>query len=158
MRKVLALAFVALLSVGLPACTFDFGSVQTQVAQVEQNSLPRQRVATLARVLTDTKNGLAAEFGAAHISKADFVATEGPVTRAQTALMQAGELLNAAQADRDLASSAPDNGKKLQYTASAAANETLALRKAEAAEADIGPLRELLNRARGVPVAVAVPQ
>ncbi len=156
MRRYIPIIALALL-LPLGACSgIPLSVVQQQAEKVEQVSKPRQRVETLARVLKDTKEGLAAEFRAGRITQGEFVSTEAPVQRAAAALDQAGQLLHAAADERALAAAATGPAAKIEYEAVAAANEALAIQRTNAAEADIAPLRAILNRARGVPVAVLV--
>ena len=156
MRRYVAILCLALL-LPLGACGgIPLSVVQSQAEKVEQVSKPRLRVETLARVLKETKDGLAAEFRAGRILPAEFRGTEPPVQRATAALEQAGQLLHAAADERALAETATAPMAKVQYEATAAANEALAIQRSNAAEADIVPLRGILNRARGVPVAVPV--
>lgn len=125
--------------------------VQQAAEQVEKVSLPRARVATLARVLKASKEGLAAEWSAGKIGRDAFLGTEQAVVRAEQNLFQAGELLNSAQADYDLAASTTDALKQTQYKATGAAREAMAIDKSNAAEVDIMPLRTLLDGVRGIP-------
>lgn len=156
MKRYIAALLLAL-PLALGACSGGIPvQVQTQVAQIEEASKPRQRVEVMARVLKETKEGLAAELKAGRLTRDEFVGTEPAVLRSTAALEQAGQLLHAAADERSLAETAVDPGNKLQYQSTAAANEALAISRTNAAETDIAPLRALLSRARGVPVAVLV--
>ncbi len=74
--------------------------------------------------------------------------------RATAALEQAGQLLHAASDDNALATTATEPAKKTAYAATASAEEALAIQRTTAAEAEIGPLRDILNRVRGVPPTI----
>lgn len=153
MKRYIAVLLLGL--VALPGCTLvSLEAPKPVLEAVQQASLPRQHVEVLARVLKETKDGLAAEYTAGRLTKIEFLATEGPVQRATAALEQAGQLLHAAADDNALASTALEPGKKAAYAATAAAEEALAVQRTSAAEADIGPLRDTLNRVRGVPPTV----
>lgn len=149
-RHAAGLAVVALLAGGgLTGCAIPL-ELQQAAERVEQASLPRTRAKTLATVLKLTKDGLGAEYAAKRVTAAELAATKPAVDRATAALDQAGDLLTEAEADKQLADVTEDALKKAAYSASSAANEALANRRMDAAEADMKPLRDLLNRVRGV--------
>lgn len=154
-----AFALLAMVALALPGCAAlqPGGAASETIAKVEAASKPRQRVDTLARVLKQTQEGLGQAFIQAQLSAEAMAGTEAPQGRAKKALKEAGDLLDTAGNDRALADTAVDKAAKAKYLGQAVANEILAQQRCDAAEADINPLRELLNRARGVPAAVPVP-
>lgn len=149
MKKIFLLLALGL-CFALPACG-TLQSAKDAAIKVEQSSLPRARVAVLAVILKDAKEGLAAEFTAGKLSKIDLLATEAPVGRASAALYASGQLLTDSANDTQLAASTTDTVKQLQYRAQAVAQEAMAVRKSDEAEVDIMPLRALLNKTRGIP-------
>lgn len=152
-KVLVALLMVGALALPLGACG-TIAQIQATAAKAEANSKPRERVAALADALKVVKEGLGAERAAGRLAVAEFLDTEGPVNRATAALDQAGALLASAGEDRRLGDSATDTATKTRYRAQEAGKVALALRKADEAEADVGPLRELYARVRGLPVVV----
>lgn len=135
--------------------TFSYQAAQDKADQAEADSKPRLRVKTLATVLKSTRDQLGLAYDAKLITAAELAGTKAPNDRAEVEIKRAGELLDDADADRRLAASAETTAQRLQYEASAALNEGQALQRARAAEADMAPLRQLLQRSRGVVVPIA---
>ena len=143
------LALLLLVGVPLSGCAAMFPAQQA-AEQVEQVSKPRQYTQTLAKALLEVKDGLAAEFTAGRMQRAEFLATEAPVQRATAALDAAAKYLTEAATTKSLALTAVENSKRLTYEGQAALYEGLAIRKAQEAEAELTALRSTYNRVRGI--------